>query len=201
MNWDVINPQGEIVATAKDAIHGWACIGGFKPTVEGLLGYHDQGWRVVPSAAEAEPLYVREVQLTAPKRIHLNVSDDIEYHARAFPRDPHGDEVTWSEEAALECTVAYVRADLAALDKACESASEIDAASEEFDSELEQRWPNAVTPPPRWRMVCGDWRDELVALHGPSGHIVSGLTIEQASALIAAHGGIDAAMAKGDANG
>lgn len=39
-----------------------------------------------------------------------------------------------------------------------------------------------------WKIVCGDWRDELVAIHGPHGHIVSGLTSEQAVALIAAHG-------------
>lgn len=39
-----------------------------------------------------------------------------------------------------------------------------------------------------WRMVCGDWRDELVAIHGPAGHIASGLTVEQAQALITAQG-------------
>lgn len=40
-----------------------------------------------------------------------------------------------------------------------------------------------------WSMVCGDWRDETVAVHGPNGHIESGLTIEQARAIIDAHGG------------
>lgn len=42
---------------------------------------------------------------------------------------------------------------------------------------------------PQWRMVCGDWREELVALHGPNGLITSGLTVDQAKALIDAHGG------------
>lgn len=41
-----------------------------------------------------------------------------------------------------------------------------------------------------WRMVSGDWRDELVSLHGQDGHIVSGLTVSQARALIDAHGGV-----------
>ncbi len=41
-----------------------------------------------------------------------------------------------------------------------------------------------------WRMMCGDWRDELVSLHGQNGHIVSGLTVEQARAIIDAHGGV-----------
>lgn len=40
-----------------------------------------------------------------------------------------------------------------------------------------------------WRMMSGDWRDELVSLHGQDGHIVSGLTVAQATALIDAHGG------------
>lgn len=47
----------------------------------------------------------------------------------------------------------------------------------------------------RWKMMCGDWREELVALHGPKGHITSGLTMDQARAIIDAHGGIDAAIA------
>ncbi|WAS56242.1 hypothetical protein MK974_24390 [Burkholderia ambifaria] len=40
-----------------------------------------------------------------------------------------------------------------------------------------------------WHMVFGDWKEELVALHGPRGHIASGLTVEQARAIINAHGG------------
>jgi hypothetical protein len=47
--WDVIDPAGNIVASETDAIRGWARIAGsYKPTVEGLLGFHDQGWRVLP---------------------------------------------------------------------------------------------------------------------------------------------------------
>lgn len=41
-----------------------------------------------------------------------------------------------------------------------------------------------------WRMMSGDWRDELVSLHGEDGHIVSGLTVSQARALIDAHAGL-----------
>jgi len=39
-----------------------------------------------------------------------------------------------------------------------------------------------------WTIMCGDWRDERVAIHGPQGHIASGLTMEQATALVGAHG-------------
>jgi hypothetical protein len=47
--WNVIDPAGNIVASETDAIRGWARIAGsYKPTVEGLLGFHDQGWRVLP---------------------------------------------------------------------------------------------------------------------------------------------------------
>lgn len=41
-----------------------------------------------------------------------------------------------------------------------------------------------------WRMMTGDWREELVSLHDHNGHIVSGLTVSQARALIDAHGGV-----------
>jgi hypothetical protein len=47
--WNVIDPAGNIVASETDAIRGWARIAGsYKPTVEGLLGFHGQGWRVLP---------------------------------------------------------------------------------------------------------------------------------------------------------
>ncbi|MOA02190.1 hypothetical protein D3C78_1216330 [compost metagenome] len=48
-----------------------------------------------------------------------------------------------------------------------------------------------------WRMMSGDWRDELVSLHGQDGHIASGLTVAQARALIDAHGGIKHALTMG----
>jgi hypothetical protein len=48
--WHVIDSAGNIVASETNAIRGWARIAGsYKPTVEGLLGFHDQGWRVVPA--------------------------------------------------------------------------------------------------------------------------------------------------------
>jgi hypothetical protein len=49
--WNVIDPAGNSVASETNAIRGWARIAGsYKPTVEGLLGFHDQGWRVLPKA-------------------------------------------------------------------------------------------------------------------------------------------------------
>ena len=47
--WNVIDPTGKIVATEENAIRGWARIHGYKLTVEGLLGFHEKGWRVVPA--------------------------------------------------------------------------------------------------------------------------------------------------------
>ena len=55
-----------------------------------------------------------------------------------------------------------------------------------------------------WHMVCGDWRDETVALHGANGHIASGLTVDQARAIIGAHGGTviaEAALAQRQGEG
>ena len=61
--WNVIDPAGNIVASETDAIRGWARIAGsYKPTVEGLLGFHDQGWRVLPKVAP--PLPVQRQPLT-----------------------------------------------------------------------------------------------------------------------------------------
>jgi hypothetical protein len=53
-------------------------------------------------------------QYTAPKRIHLCVSDDEADHNRAFCDgfEPH--DVTWAEDAPIAVCVEYVRADLAA---------------------------------------------------------------------------------------
>lgn len=57
-----------------------------------------------------------------------------------------------------------------------------------------------TAPQAAWRMVTGDWRDDLVALHGPEGHIVSGLTVAQARAIIDAHGGVDTSGTAGGAS-
>ncbi|MEG1651990.1 MAG: hypothetical protein RR390_00685 [Hafnia sp.] len=43
----------------------------------------------------------------------------------------------------------------------------------------------------KWKIMCGDWRDELVSIHGDNGLIVSGLTMGQASKLVDARGGKD----------
>ncbi|MEV3833529.1 hypothetical protein [Aeromonas allosaccharophila] len=50
-----------------------------------------------------------------------------------------------------------------------------------------------------WRMMSGDWRDELVSIHGPDGLIASGLTVNQATAIIAAHGGVSDSSQQGGA--
>lgn len=51
-----------------------------------------------------------------------------------------------------------------------------------------------------WRMMTGDWREELVSLHDHNGHIVSGLTVSQARSLIDAHGGVNPAGAMSPAS-
>jgi hypothetical protein len=54
--WNVIDPAGNVIASETDAIRGWARIAGsYKPTVEGLLGLHEQGWRVLPKVAPPMP--------------------------------------------------------------------------------------------------------------------------------------------------
>lgn len=53
--WHLIDPTGAIAATECSCIRAWSRIDGYKPTVEGLLGYEEAGWRVAP-AASAEPV-------------------------------------------------------------------------------------------------------------------------------------------------
>lgn len=50
-----------------------------------------------------------------------------------------------------------------------------------------------------WKMMCGDWKEDLVSLHGPSGLIASGLSTDQATAIIHAHGGTSDMTTKGGA--
>jgi hypothetical protein len=91
---------------------------------EGLKDLRATGGYELPARAAAEldrmlhaqqpvqaPTTGREVERTAPARIYLNVSDSAEHFDMPFPKDPHGDEVTWSEDKALDCCVGYVRAD------------------------------------------------------------------------------------------
>lgn len=47
VQWSLVNPQGKIVAVEDTCVKAWARISGYKPTVEGLLGYEQQGWRVL----------------------------------------------------------------------------------------------------------------------------------------------------------
>lgn len=53
----------------------------------------------------------REVRLTAPEKIYLLVSDESIHDDEPFPNDHEG--IYWCEDAALDCYVPYVRADLA----------------------------------------------------------------------------------------
>jgi hypothetical protein len=69
-------------------------------------------------------------------------------------------------------------------------------ADNDRDTELPLRIDAALAgkvpaPVEVWRMMVGDWRDELVSIHGPEGHIASGLTVAQARAIINAHGGVE----------
>jgi hypothetical protein len=112
--WDVVDPAGNIVASETDAIRGWARIAGsYKPTVEGLLGLHDQGWRVLPKVAPpAQPEPVQEpdavvtghyggncvVTPTDPSRVfntgtvfYTQPTDHSEQHLDMVD---HGDELT-----------------------------------------------------------------------------------------------------------
>ncbi|MBU9679740.1 hypothetical protein KTF37_23130 [Burkholderia multivorans] len=52
VRWNLVNPQGEVVAVETTCVKAWARVSGYKPTVEGLLGYEEQGWRVLPVAPQ-----------------------------------------------------------------------------------------------------------------------------------------------------
>ena len=95
-NWHVIDPTGNVVATEKDAIHGWARLGGFKPTLEVLLAHHESGWRVVP----APPLPVQPDQSVAGycKKIgELIAERDRLRAALAQPVQPEQEPVAWEQ--------------------------------------------------------------------------------------------------------
>ena len=95
-NWHVIDPTGNVVATEKDAIHGWARLGGFKPTLEVLLAHHESGWRVVP----APPLPVQPDQSVAgycKKIAELIAERDSLRAALAQPVQPEQEPVAWEQ--------------------------------------------------------------------------------------------------------
>jgi hypothetical protein len=75
--WNVIDPAGNILATEKNAIRGWARVNGYKPTVEGLLGLHELGWRVLPTSPpaaqpEQEPSEWRDMVVVSLVREGIN---------------------------------------------------------------------------------------------------------------------------------
>lgn len=52
---------------------------------------------------------------TAPRRIYLCISDDEAHYDEPWPeRYPEDEEITWSVDQPVACTVEYVRADLRA---------------------------------------------------------------------------------------
>lgn len=77
---------------------------------------------------------VTTLHRTAPSRIFLLVSDDKEDYDRAFPKDPHGDEVTWSEDQALDCYVEYVRREIAALSSPSSTVMDEKGEREAFEA-------------------------------------------------------------------
>ncbi len=52
--WNLFDPSGKIVATEASCVKAWARIDGYKPTVEGLLGYEQKGWHVDPVSVSAD---------------------------------------------------------------------------------------------------------------------------------------------------
>ena len=105
--WNVIDPAGNIVASETDAIRGWARIAGsYKPTVEGLLGFHDQGWRVLPKvtppAAQRQWVGLTDEMVTAAARA-LNKR---QAEACGVDKNDHwkfyGDDIKEDARAALE---------------------------------------------------------------------------------------------------
>lgn len=87
--WNVIDPFGKIVATEKDAIRGWARIQGYKPTVESLLGFQEQGWRVVPASpppAQRKPLSNGEIYTAYITATNQTLRPQDERLAFAFAR-------------------------------------------------------------------------------------------------------------------
>jgi hypothetical protein len=78
--WNVIDPAGNIVASEKNAIRGWARIAGsYKPTVEALLGFHYQGWRVLPKvtlpAAQRQWVGLTDEEIKSLDCVYLNWLD------------------------------------------------------------------------------------------------------------------------------
>jgi len=47
--WHLMTPEGNVAAVESSCVRAWARIRGYKPTVEGLLGFEEEGWRVVPA--------------------------------------------------------------------------------------------------------------------------------------------------------
>ena len=53
--WSLIGPDGTVRATESSCVMAWARMSGYKATVEGLLGYEQHGWRVVPAHPPVQP--------------------------------------------------------------------------------------------------------------------------------------------------
>jgi hypothetical protein len=108
---DIINERDITIAALKEAIKqqvsplGHCCYGGTKTKEQcGSCA----AWEAIKRQGEPEG---REVRLTAPEKIYLLVSEESIHDDEPFPDDHEG--INWCEDAALDCYVPYVRADLA----------------------------------------------------------------------------------------
>jgi hypothetical protein len=97
--WNVIDPAGNVVASETDAIRGWARIAGsYKPTVEGLLGFHEQGWRVLP---KVNPPAAQPEERNFCPRCGKRTADPTMIHTCTPPQiDPN----QWAFDNGLEST-------------------------------------------------------------------------------------------------
>lgn len=107
---------------------------------------------------------VPHVQRTAPRRIYLCVSDDLDDRDEPFP-----EEVTWAADEAVHVTVPYVRADLANAGTAVAGKTLSPITQADIDRIVPALDPVGEEFPAEWAL----WKDreriraELAALAAP----------------------------------
>jgi len=152
-----------------------------------LLGWHGTallGGMEMRSAA-ADPNWPNRAELmVAAKKIYLTATPVFETVSDMV------------RPTAKECDALGDQVDNAQIDLQPASALRlVKVGNHEHDAVTEASCSKHVA----WRMMSGDWRDELVSIHGPDGLIASGLTVNQATAIIAAHGGVSDSSQQGGA--
>lgn len=73
-----------------------------------------------------------------------------------------------------------------------EAVKRTEAKLKELNAAQQQEPPADLVQdaePDIWRVMCGDWRDETVAIHNSAGYITCGLDPAKAAALVRAHNG------------